>query len=149
MKTCGEFFRIISETNNHHAKSLLDYWQENVPKDEWGAACALPLDYDHILALRDQISALFAWRIRGICTEAMYKRVTEAHVEFVEEFQRKAGELGFIITEKRKCVSFVEFGRDQGIIQVTDDKGVTLTPKGEKLAEEVRREITGETDEQL
>lgn len=143
MKTIGEFFYHIYDTKILEAKILMDEWRESVPADEWNECECLPLNREHILNVREQISALFAGRLMGICTEPLYDRIRKAHVAFIMELDEKARLQGFLITEKRACVTPTEVMRDAGLIQVTSD-GVNLTPKGVKLAQQIQEEIDGE-----
>ena len=140
MNTVGEFFSLIYATENTNAKALIDDWKEQVSLEAWRSGEKLPLSMETILNLRDQISALFRDRLAGICTDALYDRVQKAHTSFIFEFDEKARQQGFLITEKRACVSFTEAFREAGLVQVTSDS-VSLTPKGIQIAEDVQREI--------
>ena len=139
----GEFFNLIYNTEVMEAQLLMDEWRENVPAEQWKEGEDLPITREGILHIRNTISALFAERLMGICTEPLYDRIQKAHVAFILEFDEKARQQGFLITEKRACITATEAMRDAGLIQVTTD-GVSLTPHGIEVAEQVRKEIEGE-----
>lgn len=141
--TIGEFFNQIYQTDNTHAQLLIDDWREHLSPEAWKQGEDLPITREGILHIRNTISSLFARRLAGICTEALYDRVQRAHVSFIMEFDEKARLHGFLITEKRACVTVTEVMREAGLIQVTKD-GVNLTPKGIAVADEVRRQIEGQ-----
>ena len=140
--TIGEFFQLIYNTKVMEAQMPMDEWRENVPAEQWKEGEDLPITREGILHIRNTISSLFAERLAGICTDALYDRVQRAHTAFIMEFDAKAEQHGFRITEKRQCVTVTETMREAGLIQVTKD-GVSLTPKGVELAEDVRRQIEG------
>lgn len=140
MKNMGEFIE-LTRVIEKHAEILIDDWKTENP-EYFKSLCDQPVTIENILELRNWVSGLFAERLAHICTEALYDRFQKAHVEFIAKFDEKASEKGFLITQKRKCVTFTELMRDAGLIQVTT-KGVSLTPKGIAVAEEVQREIDG------
>ena len=140
MNTIGEFLALVCNTENRHAKMLIEYWKEQVSPEEWESCEKLPLSMKTILNMRDQISILFRDRLAGICIDALYDRVQRAHTTFIFEYDEKARQQGFAITEKRACISFTEAFREAGVIRVTGD-GVSLTPKGVQIAQSVQREI--------
>ena len=142
MKTVGDFFALIYDTQITEAKLLFDEWREVVSVEEWVECEKAPLTREAILTIRSQISALFAERLEGICTDALYRRIGQAHTAFIMELDEKAGRYGLLITEKRSCVTPSESARNAGMIQITTN-GISLTPKGLAVAKEVGRQIGG------
>ena len=138
----SEFFNLIYNTEVMEAQMLMDEWRENVPAEQWKEGEDLPITREGILHIMNTISSLFARRLRGICTDALYDIVQKAHTAFILEFDEKAYQQGFLITEKRQCVTVTEAMREAGLIQVTKE-GVSLTPKGIRTAEQVQRELEG------
>ncbi len=142
MKTMNDFLIAFRERIKEciEAKLLLEELEREVGEDEWCKFLELQIGMDSLLKLRNGISAMFADRISGVCTDKLYDRLHRKHTETIQKLDELAGEMGVIIVKKRACVSYTESARDAGIIQVTT-KGVSLTPLGERIAEEVRRQI--------
>lgn len=146
MKNLSDFFELFRkkiEKFPYEALALVDELRNTCSPSEFESYMRQEVDLGELLNLRSAVSCMFEWRIRGIQTEAMFEKLHKTHAETIQIFDDLAWEHGFKIVEKRRFVSFVEMARDQGIIQVRKD-GVSLTPKGERIAEEVRKEIEGE-----
>ena len=143
MRDFWELFKKKIATAPSEALSLTERLEQTVDPGEFERYLEQEATMKLLLDIRAGISTMFAWRISGLCTEVRWERIHQSHAETIRIFDELAWENGFQITEKRACVSFVEMAREQGVIQVTS-KGVSLTPIGEQIAEEVRREIEGE-----
>lgn len=145
MKTLRDFLVLFKEKIRDctEAQLLLERLGQQVSLEEFARYLDQEVTMELLLNFRRGISQMFAWRIQGISSEALYHCSHRNHAETIQKFDELAWEQGFKITEKRDCVSFTEAAREDGIIQVTAE-GVSLTPKGEQIAEEVRREIEEE-----
>ncbi len=105
MKKNKEFLELLKQTKNMHALGLIEDWEKD---DQFMPVLELEFTEPNLTILRRWISYFFADRLSGICTDALWQRYQEKHIEFIREFDGKARTQGLIITEKRQPISFAE-----------------------------------------
>jgi len=141
LKTMEEFLTLVSQTEIKEAEILIEDWKRGVGGEpDFIESGKSPITTKGILCLRGIISGFFAERLIGIYTEALYARISRAHGDFIAEFDEKARQQGFLITEPRCCISATEAMKEAGIINVTDGK-VHLTRRGMEIVRQIGEEF--------
>lgn len=137
----GEFLDLISQTEIMEARLLIEEWKIEVcAEPDFIESGKSSITMEGILWLRGIISYFFAERLIGICTNALYARVSRAHADFIVEFDEKARLQGFLITKPRACISATEAMKEAGIINVAGGK-VHLTRTGIEIVRQIGEEL--------
>jgi hypothetical protein len=120
MKTIGEFLKLVINTDILEGKLLIEEWRDSCSDEEWEQGERQILTNQTVLLLRTQISSLFAHRMADVCTDALYKSVLTEHQDFIAEYDAKAAQQGFVITEERPSITATEVMVKAGLVEVKD-----------------------------
>ena len=133
----GQFLEVLEI--NVNTRVLLSFWYEEFKPEELVDYKAEPISRESLLGLRQAITGLFAERLQSVCTDAMWTRVNREYRQCIDQFDTLAQKCGITIGEPRDPVSITELLADSGVINVGRDGKVSLTPEGEKLADDVQQ----------
>ena len=92
--TYEQFFDLVKKTEIGEARIIIEDWEAPADEEERARFHSLALTPELVITFAENVANYFEQRLSGICTDALYERITkDAHAFLVEVFE-KAKQLG-------------------------------------------------------
>lgn len=98
--TYGQFIDLVEKTEIGEAKIIIEDREAPADEEERARFHSLALTPELVITFAENMANYFEQRLSGVCTDALYERITkDAHAFLVEVFE-KAKQLGVQIDIK-------------------------------------------------